>query len=90
MDVIKVEAECLWFAFSEGERYCRFGEFVKRCNSVRRRAPWVVLMSKNTAGADRGELLIIPDQSDTRTAVDGELDGAVEEEIAGHAGFVDD
>ena len=23
--VIKVEVECLWFAFSEGERCCRFG-----------------------------------------------------------------
>jgi hypothetical protein len=23
--VINVEAECLWFAFSEGERCCRFG-----------------------------------------------------------------
>jgi hypothetical protein len=23
--VIKVEAECLWFAFAEGERCCRFG-----------------------------------------------------------------
>ncbi len=23
--VIKVEVECLWFAFSEGEGCCRFG-----------------------------------------------------------------
>ena len=36
------------------------------------------------------ELLIIADQPDTRTASDGELDGGVEGEGVGHAGFVDD
>jgi hypothetical protein len=34
--------------------------------------------------------LIISDQSDVRTAIDGELDGGVEGEGVGHAGFVDD
>ena len=47
-------------------------------------------VAEDTAGADRGELLIITDQSDTRTAIDGELDGGVEGEGVGHAGFVDD
>ena len=47
-------------------------------------------VAQHTAGADRGELLIISDQSDTRTAIDGELDGGVEGDGVGHAGFVDD
>jgi len=47
-------------------------------------------IAEDTAGADRGKLLIITDQPDTRTATDGELDGRVEGEGVGHAGFVDD
>ena len=47
-------------------------------------------VAEHAAGADRGELLIIPDQADTGTATDGELDGGVEGESVGHAGFVDD
>ena len=50
----------------------------------------VLDVAEDTAGADRGELLIIADQSDTRTAIDGELDGGVEGQGVGHAGFVDD
>ncbi len=50
----------------------------------------VLDVAEDTAGADRGELLIISDQSDTRTAIDGELDGGVEGQGVGHAGFVDD
>jgi hypothetical protein len=88
--VIKVEVECLWFAFSEGERCCRFGGSVKRCSSVRRRRRGLLDVAEDTAGADRGELLIITDQSDTRTAIDGELHGRVEGQGVGHAGFVDD
>ena len=47
-------------------------------------------VAEDAAGADRGELLIITDQPDTRTTIDGELDGGVEGEGVGHAGFVDD
>ena len=47
-------------------------------------------VAKHAAGADGGELLIISDQSDRRTAIDGELDGGVEGQGVGHAGFVDD
>ena len=47
-------------------------------------------VAKDTAGADRGELLIISDQADTCTAADGELDCGVEGEGVGHAGFIDD
>ena len=50
----------------------------------------VLDVAEHTAGADRGELLIITDQSDVRTAIDGELDGGVEGQGVGHAGFVDD
>ncbi len=47
-------------------------------------------VAKDAAGADRGELLIISDQPDTPTTIDGELHGRVEGEGVGHAGFVDD
>jgi hypothetical protein len=47
-------------------------------------------VAKDAAGADRGELLIISDQSDTRTPADSELDGGVEGQSVGHAGFVND
>ena len=47
-------------------------------------------VAKNAAGADRGELLIISDKSDTRTPSDSELDGGVEGDGVGHSGFVDD
>jgi hypothetical protein len=40
-------------------------------------------LMEDAAGADRGELLIITNQSDTRAAVDGELHGGVEGEGVG-------
>ena len=46
----------------------------------------VLDVAEDTAGADRGELLIITDESDTRTAIDGELHRCVEGEGVGHAG----
>jgi hypothetical protein len=64
---------------------------VKRCSSARCSAPWVCLMSRRTPPAPiAAKLLIITDQSDVRTAIDGELDCGVEGEGVGHAGFVDD
>ena len=50
----------------------------------------VLDVAEDAAGADRGELLIITDQPDTRPAVDGELDGGVEGQGVGHPGLVDD
>jgi hypothetical protein len=47
-------------------------------------------VAQDTAGADRSELLIITNQPDTRTAIQGELHGGVERECVGHAGFIDD
>jgi hypothetical protein len=89
--VIKIEVECLWFAFSEGERCCRFGGVGEAMQlSQAEGAMGVLDVAKDTAGADRGELLIISDQSDARTAIDGEVDGGVEGQGVGHAGFIDD
>ena len=89
--VIKVEVECLWFAFAEGERCCRFGGVGEAMQLGQAEgAVGVCDVAKHAAGADRGELLIISDQPDTRTATDGELDGGVEGQGVGHAGFVDD
>ena len=89
--MLKVEPDCLRFAFSEGERggcLVRVGEAVQLCEAEG--AMGVGDIAEDTAGADRGKLLIITDQPDTRTATDGELDGRVEGEGVGHAGFVDD
>ena len=47
-------------------------------------------VAEDAAGADRGELLIITDKPDTRTATDGELHGRIERQGVGHAGLVDD
>src|SRR5215211_7234815 len=46
-------------------------------------------VAQDTAGTDRGELLIITDKSDTRPESDSELDGGVEGEGVGHARFED-
>jgi hypothetical protein len=79
--VIKVELECLWFACSDGEGCCRFGRVgeAMQLGEVQR-AVGVLDVAEDAAGADRGELLIITDQPDTGTAIDGELDGGVEGE----------
>ena len=44
-------------------------------------------VAKHTAGADRGELLIITDQPNTPTTNDHELDGGVEGQSVGHSGL---
>jgi hypothetical protein len=46
-------------------------------------------VAEDTAGADRGELLVVADQPDTATAADDVVDGGVEGEGVGHAGLVD-
>ena len=89
--VIKVEVECLWFAFAECECGCGFGGVGEAVQLGQLEgAVGVGDVAQDAAGADRGELLIITDLSDTRTATDGELDSGVEGEGVGHAGFVDD
>jgi hypothetical protein len=89
--VIEVEVKCLWFAFAEAERRCRLsgvGEAVQLGQMQRAVGPFDV--AEDTAGADRGELLIITNQPDTRTATYGELHGRLERKGVRHAGFIDD
>jgi hypothetical protein len=50
----------------------------------------VLAVAEDAAGADRGELLIIPDQPNTRPSIDGELHGRLEGQGVGHAGLIDD
>jgi hypothetical protein len=89
--VIKVEGECLWFAFAEGERGCGFGGVGEPVQLGQVEGAVALLdVAEDATGADCGELLIITDQADTRAAIDGELDGGVEGQGVGHAGFVDD
>ena len=89
--VIKIEAECAGIAFPQGERCCCFGRVGEAVQLGELQGAVDVLdVAEDAAGADRGELLIITNQSDTRTAVDGEPDGGVEGQGVGHAGLVDD
>src|SRR5215203_6070624 len=56
--VIKVEAECLWFAFSEGERCCGFGGVREAMQlGQTESAVGVCDVAEDAAGADGGELL---------------------------------
>jgi hypothetical protein len=89
--VIKIELECLRFAFSEGERCCCLSRVGVAVQLGQMECAVAVLdVAEDAAGADRGELLIITDQADACAAVDGELDCGVEGQGVGHAGFVDD
>jgi hypothetical protein len=99
--VIKVEIDRHGPTFAEGERCSGLGGVGEAVQRPRRVGEAVQLgqaeggvavldVTEDTAGADRGELLIISDQSDIRTTTDGELHGRVEREGVGHAGFVDD
>ena len=81
--VIKVELQPRRVAVAEGERCCRFGGVGEAMQLGQAEgAVGVFDVAEDTAGADRGELLIISDQSDVRTAIDGELDGGVEGEVS--------
>ena len=50
----------------------------------------VLDVAEDTAGADRGELLIIAHQSDTPTPTDHELDSGIEGQRVSHPGLVND
>jgi hypothetical protein len=81
--MIKVEVECLGFAFAEGELSCRFTRVDEAMQLGQAEGAVALLdVAEDIAGADRGELLIISDQSYVRTAIDGELDGGVEERVS--------
>ena len=89
--LIKVEVERLGLPSRRASEAAASAGSVKRCSSVEAEGAVDVFdVAQDAAGADRGELLIITDQPDTRTTIDDELDGGVEGEGVGHAGFVDD
>src|SRR5829696_3537653 len=89
--VVEVEVECFWFAVAEGECSCGFGGVSEAIQLGQVEGAVALLdVAEDAAGAYRGELLIIADQADTGTATGGEMDGGVEGEGVGHAGFVDD
>ena len=46
-------------------------------------------VAQDAAGADRGELLVVPDQPDLPAAGGDEVDGGVQGEGVGHPGLVD-
>ena len=76
--VVKVEPQRLG-RLREGEGCCGFGGVGEPVHlGEMERAVGVVVVAEDAAGADRGELLIVTDQPDARTSVDGELDGGVE------------
>jgi hypothetical protein len=89
--VSEVEVERRRVAFAECERCGRFGRVGEAMQLGQAEgAVGVCDVTKHTAGADRGELLIITDEAHDRTTIEGELDGGVEGQGVGHTGFVDD
>jgi hypothetical protein len=53
--VIKIEVECLWFAFAEGERGCGFGRVGEPMQLSKAEGAMGVLdVAEDAAGADRG------------------------------------
>jgi hypothetical protein len=89
--VIKIEVECLRSSFAEGERCCCFSRVGEAVQLGKIEGAVAVLdLAKDTAGADRGELLIITNQPDTCPTINGEPDGGVEGQSVGHARLVDD
>ena len=89
--MIKIERQRLGVAFAEGEGGCGFGRVGEAVELGEVECAVAVCdVAEDTAGADRGELLIITDQPDTRTTMKSELDRCIEGEGVGHPGFVDD
>jgi hypothetical protein len=89
--MIEIEVECLWLAFAEGECCCCFGGVGEAVQlGELEGAVGVFDVAEDAAGSDRGELLIITNQPDTRPTTNSEPDGGVEGQGVGHAGLVDD
>src|SRR5512133_4019577 len=73
--MIKIEVECLGVAVAEGERCCCFGAVGEAMQLGQVEGAVVLLdVAEDATGANRSKLLIISNQPDTRTAIDGELD----------------
>src|SRR5215211_9229501 len=89
--MIEIEAECAGIAFPQTERGLCFGRVGEAVQLGEVQGAVNVLdVAEDAAGSDRGELLIITNQSDTRAAVDGELDGGVQGQGVSHARLIDD
>ena len=89
--MIEIEAECAGIAFPQRERGLCFGRVGEAVQLGKLQGAVNVLdVAEDAAGSDRGELLIITNQPNTRAAVDGEPDCGVEGQGVGHAGLVDD
>ena len=89
--MIEIEAECAGIAVPQGERGFWFGRVGEAVQLGKLQGAVNVLdVAEDAAGSDRGELLIITNQPDTRPAADGEPDCGVEGQGVGHAGLVDD
>ena len=66
--MIKIELERSRLAVAEGEQCCRFGGVGEAMQLGQAEGPADVGdVAEDTAGANRSELLIISNQSDTRT-----------------------
>jgi hypothetical protein len=88
---VQVEAERFGPAVADGEGgggLGRIGEAMQFTQPDRAMAGFDV--TKDAAGPDRSELLIITDQPDTATTADDERDSGVQGEGVGHPDFVDD
>src|SRR5688500_2478894 len=88
--MIEIEAECAGIAFPQGERGLCFGRVGEAMQLSKVQGAVNVLDVTEDAASTGGELLIIPNQPNTRPPVDGEPDCGIEGQGIGHAGLVDD
>ena len=89
--VVEVEPECLWSPFSQGERRGGFGWVGEAQDLGEPGGPVCGLdVAQHAASADGGQLPVVSDEADAATAADHVVDGAVEANGVGHAGFIDD
>ena len=89
--MIEIEGECAEIAVPQGERSVCFGRVGEAVELVELQGAVTVLdVTEDAAGSDRGELLIITNQPDTGTAIDGEPDCRIDGQGVGHASLVDD
>ena len=88
---VEVEAERFSLAVAEGQGGGGLGRVGKPVQLGQPdRAVAGLDVTEHPAGTDRGELLIITDQSHTAAAVHDEADRGIQGERVGHPGLVDD
>ena len=88
---VEVEPERLGLPVAQGEGGGGFGGVGEPHQLAQlQRAVGGGDVAQDAAGADRGELLVVPDEPDLPAAGGDELDGGGQGEGVGHAGLVDD